>query len=222
MTTGGTYTLYGGGVAQSASVEAVLRELDLAYTRKDVDVARKDARWDELLAVNPAGLVPALVLPDGTVMHETVAIMLFLADRHPAAALAPQTDNHLRAQFLARLFYINNEIAARTKGFFYAHRWSTDVRDVPRVRDAAFAAVMERWQLVETWLDGAGPYILADRFSIADVFLANWAAYGLRDGADIRRRFPAVARCLDVVALREKSEPVFTDLLAAVKAWRNG
>lgn len=37
-------------------------------------------------AVNPMGRLPTLILPDGTVMTESLAIMLLVADRHPEAA----------------------------------------------------------------------------------------------------------------------------------------
>ncbi len=43
----------------------------------------------EFLAINPAGLVPVLITPEGEPLHEVAALMIYLADRHGLTDLAP-------------------------------------------------------------------------------------------------------------------------------------
>lgn len=215
------YLLYGNGVAQSASVEALLRELGLPYALRTVDLSGRGEGWCELQRINPAGFVPALVLPDGTVMHETAAILLYLTDLRADAGLAPLPHAPLRAQFLSRFLYLNNDVASRSKTFFYPHRWSTCPADGDRIGEAAFEAVIESWKLVEEWLAQPGPFVLGERFSIADLVVANWAAYGLQRTGDIIERYPAVAGCCEAVRARAQSGPVFLALDEAVELWRS-
>lgn len=214
------YVLYGGGVTQSASVEAVLAELKLPYRLEPIDIAKGEHRTEAFRALNPAGFVPALVTPDGTVLHENCGIMLYLADLHPESALAPGPDAPLRGRLLSRLMFINNEIQSRSKCFFYPHRWSSERADAPRIREAAVETLMEKWRLYDIWLADDGPYALGADFSIADIYMALWAGYGLDDVEDITGRFPAVARCHAAVIARAKAGPVIASVATAIQRWR--
>ncbi len=215
------YILYGGGVTQSASVEAVLAELDLDYEIRPVDIAAGEHRAPDFRALNPAGFVPALITPAGQVLHENAGIMLYLADRHPASGLAPAIDATERGLFLSRLMFINNDIQSLTKTFFYPHRWSTDKADAPKVREKAFDNVLKRWAIYDRWLADAGPYALGDTFSIADIYMTLWAAYGLKEFDDIVGRCPAVAACYGTVIERPKTGPAIKSVVACLKAWRD-
>jgi len=213
------YTLYGGGVTRSAVIEAVLRELDLDYELIVIDPLKGEHRAAEYLALNPTGVVPTLVTPEGEALNETVAMALYLAERHAAPVLAPAPGDATRGRFLGRLLFLNNDIDSRTKTFFYPHRWSTRRADVPHIRDKAFDVLMERWKIYDRWLADEGPFALGERFSLADLFMALWAAYGLHKTDDITGRFAHVARCYDAVVARPKSGPVIAGLRQALKAW---
>jgi GST-like protein len=47
----------------------------------------------EMARVNPMQQVPALILPNGELMTESAAILIHLADSHPAARLSPAPDD---------------------------------------------------------------------------------------------------------------------------------
>ena len=49
--------------------------------------------------VNPLRQVPALVLPSGEIVTESAAILIYLADLHPQARLAPLNDPSARNIF---------------------------------------------------------------------------------------------------------------------------
>ena len=213
------YLLYGGGVTQSASVEALLRELGLSYRLQVVDIAKGEHRQPAYLAVNPAGFLPALRTPSGEILHENLAIMFYLAESFPQAELAPLSGDPLRGRFLSRVLFLNNEIQSRTKSFDYPERWSIDPADAPRIRDKAFEVLMERWALYDRWLGEDGPYALGKKFSLADIHMTLWASYGLKETDDILCSCAAVARCHAAVLKRPLSGPVFARLRKALDAW---
>ena len=83
MTRAETYTLFWEAMSGAMAVELLLEEMELDYTRVPVDMARGEHRSPDFLALNPTGQIPALRLPDGTVIGESAAIILTLGERHP-------------------------------------------------------------------------------------------------------------------------------------------
>jgi maleylpyruvate isomerase len=57
--------------------------------REFVHLRRNAQRGDEYLALNPQGLVPALVTDEGEVLTQSLAIIGYLDDRFPAPPLLP-------------------------------------------------------------------------------------------------------------------------------------
>ena len=100
------YKLYGQAGSGSMIVEAAFAIADVPV--ECVDVAWDDLGWESgpLKDLNPLGQLPTLVLPDGRVMTESAAIVLHLADRCPAAGLAPAADHPEREAFLRWLIFL--------------------------------------------------------------------------------------------------------------------
>ena len=89
---GREHLLYGSRNSGSAAVECALELAKLRY--RTVDAAtwrRKDdpQAFARLQKANPLHQVPTLVLPDGTVLTESAAILIHLALAHPRAGLLP-------------------------------------------------------------------------------------------------------------------------------------
>lgn len=76
------YVLYGGDFTRATLVQWVLEEGKIEYELRKIDILKGEHRSAEFLAINPAGLVPVLITPDGDALHEAAALMLYLADRH--------------------------------------------------------------------------------------------------------------------------------------------
>ena len=102
-----SYKLYGRLGWGSAIVEAQLVWYGLPYTYEAVDDLFKspDARL-KLEKVNPLAQVPTLVMPDGSVMSESAAITLLLADITGKDQLVPAAGAPERAKFLRWLIFI--------------------------------------------------------------------------------------------------------------------
>src|SRR3982074_3800728 len=82
-----TYKLYGRANSGSLAVQIALEEIGAPYEM--VWVSRAPEEVATLRQINPTGKVPALVLPDGTPVFESAAILIHLTHAHPAAGLAP-------------------------------------------------------------------------------------------------------------------------------------
>ncbi|WP_312239044.1 glutathione S-transferase N-terminal domain-containing protein, partial [Stenotrophomonas sp.] len=101
--------------ACSLAPHIVLNELGIAATLVKVDHrTHRTTDGDDYLQVNPLGYVPALELDDGSVLREGAAILQFLADQHPASALAPPNGTRARYRLQEWLSFLATEIH---KGF---------------------------------------------------------------------------------------------------------
>lgn len=112
-------------------------------------------------ARHPLGRVPALELDDGTVMFESAAICLQLADLHPEAGLIAALRSSERALTYQWVLFAMTELEAPL------FRWirEPDAAD-PRERFVQAAAALEAALADSDWL-------VADRFSVADVLCAS-------------------------------------------------
>jgi glutathione S-transferase len=67
----------------SYKVRMLLARLGLRYRLKELDIFKGETRTPEYLAKNPEGHVPLLELPDGYLLPESNAILVYLAEGTP-------------------------------------------------------------------------------------------------------------------------------------------
>jgi GST-like protein len=165
-----TYRLYGRAGWGSAIVEAQLVWYGLPFAFEPVDDLFKspDARI-KLEKVNPLAQVPTLVMPDGSVMSESAAITLLLADITGSDALVPKPGAPERAKFLRWLIFL---VANIYPTFTYADDPARFV-SVGAARDpfraAADAYAQKLWRQVEG--NVGHPWFLGERFSALDIYV---------------------------------------------------
>jgi glutathione S-transferase len=198
------YILYSGQLTVGLAVEMVLEELGLDYERREVDIVKGENRSPDYLAINPAGWVPALITPEGQILHETPAIMLYLADRHGRPNLVPDFDDPERGLFYARLFSLANDMHPAMKRYYYAQRYSTDPADTPRIKAQALITARDRWQVLDDHLKANGPYLMGSRFTVADIYMCHFAGSGFDAPLSLLEEFPAVRACYDLLAARPR------------------
>ena len=200
------YILYGGDFTRAMLVQWVLEEGEIEYEFRNIDILRGEHRAPDFLAINPAGLIPVLITPEGDTLYEVAALMLYLADRHQLSNLAPAVTDPLRGRFLSAIFCIADDIQPEMKRFHFPHRYSLRTEDNPAIQDLARALVLSRLDVMNTRLDKGGPYILGTtRFSLADFYLCFWVALLGRDG--VCSRSPAIAKLYDLVRSRASATP---------------
>lgn len=206
------YKLYGGSFTRALAPQMVLEEAGLPYELHVVDMANQEFRSDAYRKLNPAGFVPALETPEGDILHEAAAIMLYLTDRHGLEAMAPSPTDPQRGIFLSKLFYFTNDLQPSFKRFYYAPRYALQKSDIDALKAQCRETILERWQILENWLAENGPYHLGDRLTCADLHLAMWMAYGFDKPADFVESFPASRRLYDLCLERPVSGPMLRDL----------
>ncbi|MFZ3007251.1 MAG: glutathione S-transferase family protein [Phenylobacterium sp.] len=201
MTTG--LTLYGARGSGAVPVEAALTLLEIPYALIDAYTFDPDdkASGDQVLAANPMRQVPTLVSPTGEVITESAAILIWLADRHPASRLAPAPEDPKRAQFLRWMIFVSSAI--------YSLYWVKDdpsrlVPD-PTGHAALEARVLNRiadcWGIMDSQVE-PGRYILGDELSVLDLYVTVVTRFRPR-----RKRFYEVAPKMGDVVRRVDIDP---------------
>jgi glutathione S-transferase len=103
-----TMKLYGFAGTRTMRALWALNELDLDFEFVEVDLTKGEHRQPAFLALNPAGKVPVLVDGD-LVLTESVAIVLYLAEKSPAKGLLP-ADARSRAEVHRWLLFTATEL----------------------------------------------------------------------------------------------------------------
>jgi GST-like protein len=170
------YTLIGAPGWGSAIAEALLDLSGLPYQVEDIDASKPTTESKRLTALNPLAQVPTLLLPDGTVMTESAAITLLLADRAPGAELAPPPGDPTRAAFLRWLvFIVANVYPMYTVGDDPSRFVSSEAAQ-KELRDSTDAYRAKSWGIVEAAI-APRPWFLGTRFSALDVYakvMTHW------------------------------------------------
>src|SRR5258708_35634695 len=117
------YKLYGRPGSGSLAVQVALEEVGARYER--IWVGREASDVAEFRVINPAGRVPALMLPDGTVMFESAAMLLHLAQSYPQSPLAPQPGTTRHAMFLQWMVFLSANVYEAALRIYYSQRYST-------------------------------------------------------------------------------------------------
>ena len=103
--------LYFSPGACSLSPHIVLREAEMAFDLEQVDVrTKKTKNGGDFLQINPKGQVPTLALDDGDILTEGPAIVQCIADKAPAAKLAPPAGTGARYHLQEWLNFITSEL----------------------------------------------------------------------------------------------------------------
>jgi glutathione S-transferase len=211
------YILYGGDFTRAGLVQWVLEVGGLPHQVRKVDILMGEHRSDAFLAINPAGLVPVLITPEGVSLYEAAALMLYLADRHNLTELAPAVGDPLRGRFLASHLYIASDIQAEMKRFHFPHRYAVRSEDNVAVLEMSKTLLLSRLEVVNTRLIADGPYLLGQRFSMADFYLCFWIAYLHRE--DVCNRYPAIARLYDLVRAQSRAACYLDETEQMAKAY---
>lgn len=202
------YIVYGSPGSGSVPVEAALTLIGAPYEVIGETVMRDVARNPEVFKVNPLGQVPTLVLPTGEVMTESAAILIWLADRHPDAKLAPPPTDERRPAFLRWLAYI----AAAIYGLAWVRgdpmRLVSDERQSSVVVDRIAERRAECWRLMDAQIE-PHRFLLGDDLSVLDLYVATISRWSPR-----RKRFYREAPRMSEVVRRVDADPRLAEFWA--------
>ncbi len=196
------YQLYYTRDSSAMGCHAALEEIGAEFELHHVDMTRKRCR--DYLALNPLGKVPTLVDERGDgerlVMYQSGAILLYLADRHPEAALAPAPGSMERGLCYQWLSFLGEMLQASYMMAYYSERFTAEAEGREAVAAKGCKWVMEYLSLVESALIPR-PYLLGETFSVCDLYLhtlSRWNPPGYPRFAD----FPSLSRNAALVEAR--------------------
>jgi glutathione S-transferase len=185
------YKLYAGKGAGSAAIEALLLELKAKHER--IDVVKEGSRNpDWFFKINPRGEIPTLELPDGQVMTESAAIMIYLADQFPDAGLAPATTSPQRAAYLRWMVYFAANAYTSDLRMYYPERFSINAGHADDIKAKAIIDLNRDFDVFVSDM-GKGPFITGDKMSAADIYAAMLICWS-EDVQALLKRQPSLAR----------------------------
>ncbi len=201
------YKLYARAGSGSAAVEALLAELGAPFELIDVPRNPDKSIPDWFREINPRGEVPALMLPDGSTMTESAAMMIYLADCFPAKRLAPDFDHPARAQYLRWMVYLAAGPYISDLRMFYPDRYSEDASHVAGIKAKAIVDLNRDFDVLAHGL-GQGPYLLGTDFSAVDIYAALLISWS-DDIPKLLGRHANLKRLFGLVAARALVAPIW-------------
>jgi glutathione S-transferase len=159
--------------ACSLADHIALIEAGQSFERVEVDIpTRTTKQGEDFVRINPKGYVPAIVLDDGTLLTENVAILAWISDqcehlrpegwlgRFRLIEMLAFIEAEIHKPFIRHLFAPSNEARA------FEHR-----------------VIEERLRQVAGMIDGE--FLLGAKFTTADAFLFTILRWALAIGAEV-------------------------------------
>lgn len=166
-----------------------LLDAGAAFTPRRIDFKGEEQKSARYLKINPKARVPALVV-DRAVLTETPAILAYVAQAYPAAALAPAEPLRF-AEVQAFNSYLCSTVhvahAHRVRGY----RWANDESSIEDMKRKTPESASAAYDYIEHEVM-RGPFVFGDAYSIADPYLFTVAQWMEGDGVDLAR-FPKIA-----------------------------
>jgi glutathione S-transferase len=163
---------YTNPMSRGRIVRWMLEELGQPYRTEVLDYGTT-MKAPAYRAINPMGKVPA-IRHRGVTVTECAAICAYLADAYPGAGLAPAFDDPARGTYLRWMFFaagpVDAAVTAKSLG------WQAPPERQGMVGYGSYEQMVDA---LETAVE-AGPFILGDRFSAADVYVGSQIGWGLQ------------------------------------------
>jgi len=191
------------GRANSFNVRKVLwtcEELGIPYIREDYGRGFRATNTPEFLRLNPTGQVP-VVLADGRVMRESNTIVRYLAAKHRAFDLYPEEPG-ARQEVEQWMDWVAYDITHALRGAFLGGQLKEAPYDHPWYVAQGQKELIHVIGLLNGHLAANGPYLLGNRFTIADIPMGlvvnRWFML-----SDLKRPdYPAVAAYYELMTER--------------------
>ena len=185
-------------------VRIFLAEKGLAIPLVPVDLMAGENRREPYLSKNPAGQLPCLELDDGRFLSEITVICEYIEEKKPEPALIGRTpeERAMTRMWVRRIDL--NIVEPLANGFRYAEGlglFKTRIRTIPHAADDLKALAREKLE----WLEGLlrGPWIVGDRFTLADILLFAFLEFGAQVGQKLDAKLLKLNDWYGRVAQRE-------------------
>jgi GST-like protein len=203
------HTLFGSKGSGSAAAEAALTVAGVEFRSGDAASWDLGPGRDELTRVNPLCQIPTLLLPDGSVLTESAAILIHLGLQHPESGLLP-VDAAARAQAIRGLVYVAANCYAAIGIIDYPERWCADPDEATnkRIKAGTTQRLHHLWEIFADTFP-ARPFLGGQHIGALDLLAAvvsKWS--GSRKHLAAKR--PEFSALLARIESEPRVAPIFT------------
>jgi GST-like protein len=199
------YKLYGWRQTGSMAIEAAFAELGVDYDFVPVSRKTNENLSEAFRKINPRQQLPALMLPDGSIMTEGAAMLLHLGDAFPASGLLPKPGSGDRAQHDRWLAFFAVNVYEGELRQLRPSNYTTDPAGAEGVKAAADAYVARHFKIYDAAL-GEGPYLFGNNFTMVDIYV--WMLAQWMEQFWLVQYCPKVKRLSDSVMARPSIAPI--------------
>ncbi len=180
--------LYYAPGACSLAAHLVLEETGAPYELEVVNLRDGQQHTAAYRALNPKGRVP--LLEDGELLlTEVTAIMVYLACKHPDAALLPENPQTL-ARCLEWCSWLASSVhAAAVAQIWRPQRFADDPALHGAISEKGKTNLRESFDLIEKRLTGCH-WAVGSQYSLVDPYLLVFYRWGYRMELDMRAHYP--------------------------------
>jgi glutathione S-transferase len=200
------------GIARTRAFRAlwIATELGLDYEHLPIEIGEAGARTPEFLAINPNGRLPVIV-DDGFVLFESLAITLYLAKKHSLGNLYPASLRDEARAWQWSFWAISEVDRGVNIWSLHAVRLPPTERDTAK-RDEALKVIAAPFKILDAAL-AKQPYLLGHDFTVADLNVAAVVSRAIdMDLSAVPNLKAWLSRCLErpaaraALALKDKAD----------------
>lgn len=187
-------TLYYSPGACALASHVALEEAGAAYDGVAIDLKKGEQKTPEYLAINPAGVTPALKTGQGVITQNS-AILAYLAQMFPAAGLAPIDDPYAFARFNAFNGFLASSLHPALGRVLFSR---PPLEGEARVQATDMA--LAKLDLAEGMVEG--PWVFGGAHTASDGYLMVFSRWARQADLLDKGRFPRLNAHLDVTQAR--------------------
>jgi glutathione S-transferase len=208
--------LYEFGPTRSIRVRWTLQELGVDFEPIRVNLLAGEHQRPEFLKINPAGKIPVLV-DDDLVLTESVAIVLYLADKYSNKGLIP-TDLKERAQINRWLLFAATELEQPLWRISRHTALYPEEQRLPADVILASGEFKEMASVLEKHMQGR-QFVVGDNVSVADFVMAYTLDWGNED--KLLDGCPQLLAYMKRMYARPHAPPRIAEAFAAISSEQN-
>ena len=188
-------------------VRMFIAELGLDIETIEIDLMAGENRQEEHLKRNPAGQSPTLELEDGSFLSEITAICEYLDEKQGNTDLMGKTPEERASTRMWTRRVDLQIIEPLTTGFRYSEGlelFKSRMQTIPEAADGLKSIAQEKLAWLNGEMDGKD-YICGDRFSLADIMLFCFIAFGATVGQNLSEENTNITSWYDRVKERSSA-----------------
>ena len=198
------YKLYNVKRWGSMAPHFVLEELGVPY--QNIWMTPEQVRSQEFRQLSPLGFIPALGMPDGRVIVESMAIVAYLTEAHNDRKLAPRLGSADSAVYLSTLAFIASNIYGNINIAEFSADYSSDPAVQNQIRAQWERSYHQAFDVLDRRLTEEGPFLVGEAFSAADLYLFVMTIWAKPSERALLERCVSIARLSEHVRGRPKLE----------------